>query len=153
MIVAKTEIIRARVTQELRVVLPPCGQRVMYDPSAPCPREIYTADDRALLAAAGFTDEVGPDEQYFGREVFVGAVEPLVRTVQILVPSNPRIYFDLDVDPVNIGPNRAPYKLPTLAAGTTIKIDLHPDQWMVAAADEGTGLLTFIVEYHAAEGL
>ena len=35
-----------------------------------------------------------------------------------------------------------------LAAGTPITLRLRPDQWLIAASDVGTGLLSLIVEYH-----
>jgi hypothetical protein len=144
MIAAKTELIRARVSQEVRVILPPCGQRVMYDPSLPCRGE-FTPADRELLKAAHFDSE---EELREGGEVFTGPLQNYVRCVQLLVPPSPKIVFGLDILPVTLGPNRGNYKLPPLAAGTTIKLELLPEQFLVAAADVGTGLLGIIVEYH-----
>jgi len=147
MIAAKTMLIRARVSQEVRVILPPCGQRVMYDPSVPCSAD-HTHEDRALLEKTGFGDVV---EQQEGAEVFVGPMQSYVRRVQILVPPNPKIVFGIDILPATLGPNRGNYKLPPLAAGTTIKLELFSEQFLVAAAEVGTGLLGIIVEYHHPE--
>jgi hypothetical protein len=146
MIAAKTMLVRARVSQEIRVVLPPCGQRVMYDPSVPCGAE-HSLEDREVLRRTGF----GADEMPEGAEVFTGPLHPFVRRVQILVPPNPKIVFGIDILPVTLGPNRGNYKLPPLAAGTTIKLELFPEQFLVAAAEVGTGLLGIIVEYHHPE--
>jgi hypothetical protein len=147
MIAAKTMLIRARVSQEVRVILPPCGQQVRYDPSVPC-HDGQTPADRELLKKTGFGDVV---ERQEGAEIFTGPLHLFVRRVQLLVPPNPKIVFGIDVLPVTLGPNRGNYKLPPLAAGTTIKLELFPEQFLVAAADVGTGLLGIIVEYHHPE--
>jgi hypothetical protein len=146
MIAHKTELVRARVSQEIRVVLPPCGQRVMYDPSVPC-GTAHTLAEREVLKQTGFK----ADEVQEGAEVFTGPLQHYVRRVQILVPPNPKIVFGLDILPVTLGPNRGNYKLPPLAAGTTIKMELFPEQFLIAAAEVGTGLLGIIVEYHLPE--
>lgn len=144
MLAAKTDLIRARVTQEVRVILPPCGQKIMYDPTAPCPGK-RTYEDEAVLKATGFDkDEDAPT----GVTRFVGPLRQFERVVQILVPPNPKIFFGIDITPESVGPNRGSYKLPPLAAGTTIKLTLHPEQFLVAQADVATGLLGLIVEYY-----
>ncbi len=120
MLAAKTKLYRARLSQEVRVILPPCGQEIAFDPTRKC-------------------------------QVFTGAIQPLIRKVQILVPLNPIVVFGLDMMPVDLGPDRGNYKLPPLAAGTTIKVELFPDQWLIAAADVGIALLGMMVEYHHME--
>ena len=146
MIGRKTDLVRAQLSQEMRVILPPCGQRVKFDPTAPCmgadPHETSNAQ---LLEKTGFGADTG--ELAAGAPVFTGRIEAWERRVQILVPASPKIYFGIDLHPNELGPNRV-YKLPVLAAGTPIKLRLFPDQWLIAATDVGLGLLSLIVEYH-----
>lgn len=145
MLAERTELIRARVSQEVRVILPPCGQKVMYDPTAPCPGS-RTPAEAQVLEATGFGDL--EEETTRGAVRVVGEQLHYERVVQILVPTNPKVYFGLDITPEEVGPNRGNYKLPPLAAGTTIKLKLRPEQFIVAAADVSMALLTLIVEYY-----
>lgn len=141
-----TELIRARVTQEVRIILPPCGQRVEYDPLAPCQAPISEAWQRVLIET-GF-DDVAKVEAQFGCPVLRGSIYNYMRKVQILVPPSPGVLFGVDVDPVSLGPNRGNYKLPPLPSGQTIKLRLMPEQFLVAVADDKTALLGLIVEYY-----
>lgn len=69
-----------------------------------------------------------------------------VRRVQVLVPSAPKAYLDIDKRPELIGPDRT-YKMPVASAGAALVFHLLPEQWLIAAAHEGYVELSLIVEY------
>jgi hypothetical protein len=147
MIAAPTDMIRALVVQEARIVLPPAGQFVRFDPGAP--RVIVSEKDAEVLHASGFEADAESGVMIYGRPVLDGGLDDrFIRHVQILVPSSPTIFFGIDVDPVALGPDRATYKLAPLSAGTRIDIPLMPEQFLVAATEVGAAVLGLIVEYH-----
>lgn len=136
-LVLPTKVLLTRVSQEIRVILPPLGKTVRYD--------LVERDRHAGLRGAE------PESVGFAQTRFIpdphARIAACFREVQILAPTSPKVYFDLDHPPEYYGVNRS-YKLAIAPASTTIKFRLRHDQFLVAAAEEGFADLSLIVEHH-----
>lgn len=75
-----------------------------------------------------------------------GAPAGSYRRVQIVVPTEPRLFGDLDIDPQLIGLNRT-YRMPQLAPGQLVRFRLLPNQQLFLAASEGFCEASLIVEH------
>jgi len=139
MIAAPTEMIRATLTQEARVIVPPLGMKVNT--------ARLMADVSDLMLAAQQNRRV----PYFVQNASVDPAmgSPYIRRVQILVPSSPGTNWDLDLLPEAVGPNRI-YKIPPVPSGQTIYVDLAPWQWVIGASVAGNAFCSVIVSYYAA---
>lgn len=84
------------------------------------------------------------------REVLGPSTLDCERHVTAIVPEGVRLFFDLDRDPAEIGPDRT-YKAPEVEGGKPIAFKLLPHQRMVAAAERGISTFTLIVEHHHAQ--
>lgn len=113
---------RALVSQELRVIVPPLGKVV--DTSEKDKTRFVPASD--------------------AKHATIGAC---IRKVRLMVPSTPPLLFALDITPEAVGPNRGGYKLPRLSPGTTVPISLLPHQFIIAAAAEGFGVVSILIEH------
>lgn len=75
-----------------------------------------------------------------------GAPPGSIRRVQIVVPSEPKLYIGFDVDPAKLGPGYVK-RLPELAPGQLVKFELQPQQSVVLAADIGMASPSIFVEH------
>jgi hypothetical protein len=75
-----------------------------------------------------------------------GAPAGSYRRVQIVVPTEPKLYGGIDKDPHVLGVNRS-YKLGALAPGALIEFNILPQQWIILSAHEGFADVTVITEY------
>lgn len=72
------------------------------------------------------------------------------RRVQLIIPSSPDIFIDLDKKPEEYGLDRV-YKLPPFPPGAQVTLALYPEQFIVGAAGNGFGVVGMIVEYFGGE--
>ncbi len=146
-LLAPTKIIRTTITQEVRVILPPLNMAVNHENGKMPVEEDFRGVPNLEYELAFKSEEW--KRNYFQIAPNEKAPHGAVRRVQVLIPTNPQVFGDLDCYPELVGPNRGGYKLPPLIPGQQISIHMLPHQWLVAAAAVGTAHTSLIVEYLA----
>lgn len=139
-----TQIVRVPVVQDTRVILPPLNMKVDFDRKEPFD---YTEARKQDPYFCPLGANCKTDEQ---REKELGQIraKSSLRDVQMLVPSGTVFLWGLDQYPEALGPDRV-YRLTPLPSGVTLRLNLLPGQWLIAAVEEGHGVLGMIIEYHA----
>ena len=125
MLVLPTKIVREKIVQDTRIILPPYGfkaERTNGGHGEPKHKFVPTP---------------GPID---------GAWPGCTRKVQLIVPPSPRVLVMPDIWPEKLGPDRV-YKMPPMPTGMLIEFALMPQQWLVAAVVEGEAAITVIVEH------